>query len=529
MMSKKFILFLSLAALMLISGIGSWGLTESSEARYAEISKEMFDRQDYVNPTLLGIKHFHKPPVTYYLTMVGYTLFGTNEFGARFFLQIAFLIQLILIYKLSLLLFKKEKIGLWAAFIYFTLPLALISVRNLTTDAYLNTFILAAVYSYVKFREVNQYKFLYLFFALLGLIFETKGPVGWLIPIVFIIGLRGKFKFSIHTVLGMFLMLLISASWYIMVALRNPELLDYFINHQLVDRVANDSFSRAKPFWYYFAFAPLLGFPWLILLITKAKTTSKSLWHYSNYTKALLIAMGVFFIILSLSKSKLPLYVLPLYPFIAICAAYLYSEVFKRSYNQLNYIFGVVLCLGLMVLPFLKLNITIPKIQALIIAILGIGILSISYFRGEFLKKEQTLLLGIINSCLILVVFIVVFNHNESELNSPKPMAEFILKEHQDAKVVVFNELLPSVSFYLDRMIVTVNNGKYTTQRETQFESNKDYTRYLIDYKTEESRLNDILKENTVLIIKKKNKLKPNFAKSFSHEKVFGKYSLLYN
>jgi len=528
-MSQKFILFISLVALILISGVGSWGLTESSEARYAEISKEMFDRQDYVNPTLLGIKHFHKPPVTYYLTMAGYALFGTNEFGARFFLQIAFLIQLILIYKLSLLMFKKEKIGLWAAFIYFTLPLALISVRNLTTDAYLNTFILASVYSYVNYTVTNKRLFLYLFFALLGVIFETKGPVGWLIPIIFVLSLKGKFKFSIHTFWGLSLMLLISASWYIMVALRNPQLLDYFINHQLVDRVANDSFSRAKPFWYYFAFAPLLGFPWLIILISKAKTTSKELWSYSKYTKSLLISISIFFLILSLSKSKLPLYVLPIYPFIAIFASYLYNEIFKRTYNQLNLVFGILIGLGLGILPFLNLNIQVPKVQALIISVFGITMLTIIYFRGKFLKKEQSLYIGIVNSCLILVAFIFVFNYNESELNSPKPMAEYILKEHENSQVVVFNELLPSLSFYLDRMIVTVNNGKYTTQRETQFESNEDYKEYLIDFKTEESRLQRLLENNSILIIKKKNKLKSDFAKSFKHEKVFGKYSLLYN
>jgi len=76
---------------------GTWGLTETSEARYAQISKEMFTSGDYLHPTLLGIQHYHKPPVTYYITSLGYSIFGANETGARFFLAIALLIQLLFI------------------------------------------------------------------------------------------------------------------------------------------------------------------------------------------------------------------------------------------------------------------------------------------------------------------------------------------------------------------------------------------------------------------------------------------------
>jgi len=84
-MKNKLYIFLFIAFLALTFMLGSWGLTDSSEARYAEIGKEMFINKDYINPTLLGIKHLHKPPVTYYLTALGYQIFGVHEFAARFF------------------------------------------------------------------------------------------------------------------------------------------------------------------------------------------------------------------------------------------------------------------------------------------------------------------------------------------------------------------------------------------------------------------------------------------------------------
>jgi 4-amino-4-deoxy-L-arabinose transferase len=105
---SKYSIYFILLLIFVISlfQLGSWGITESSEARYAQIAKEMFDSGNYIHPTKMGIYHYHKPPLTYYITALGYYLFGENEFGARFFLSVALLIQLILVYKTSLLLFR---------------------------------------------------------------------------------------------------------------------------------------------------------------------------------------------------------------------------------------------------------------------------------------------------------------------------------------------------------------------------------------------------------------------------------------
>jgi 4-amino-4-deoxy-L-arabinose transferase len=73
---------ISLAAVVFLAGLGSYGLVEQSDARYAEIAREMRNSGDYLVPTLLGIKHFHKPPLIYWLTIPGYALLGQSEWGA---------------------------------------------------------------------------------------------------------------------------------------------------------------------------------------------------------------------------------------------------------------------------------------------------------------------------------------------------------------------------------------------------------------------------------------------------------------
>ena len=89
---------MAIALIALLFNLDSYSVLEASEARYAEISREMFRSANLLQPTLLNIFHFHKPPVTFWLTGIGFQLFGVNAFGARFWLQLSLILQGILIY-----------------------------------------------------------------------------------------------------------------------------------------------------------------------------------------------------------------------------------------------------------------------------------------------------------------------------------------------------------------------------------------------------------------------------------------------
>ena len=66
------LLTLLVTAAIFFVGLGSFGLVEPSDARYAEIANEMWISGDFVMPTLLGIPHFHKPPLIYWISGAGY-------------------------------------------------------------------------------------------------------------------------------------------------------------------------------------------------------------------------------------------------------------------------------------------------------------------------------------------------------------------------------------------------------------------------------------------------------------------------
>jgi 4-amino-4-deoxy-L-arabinose transferase-like glycosyltransferase len=86
-------LILAIAALALLFNLNSWGVLEASEAGYAEISREMFGSGNLLQPTLLNIWHFHKPPITFWLTDLGLELFKVSALGARFVLQLSLILQ----------------------------------------------------------------------------------------------------------------------------------------------------------------------------------------------------------------------------------------------------------------------------------------------------------------------------------------------------------------------------------------------------------------------------------------------------
>lgn len=542
-MHNKLYVFLTIVFVSLILMLGSWGLTESSEARYATIAKEMVLNNNFLNPTLLGIKHFHKPPVTYYLTVLGYKIFGINEFGARFFMQLALVFQIFLVFKITLLLYKNKKIAFTASLIYFSFPITIIAVRTLTTDAFLTTFILAGGYFWLKYIQESKIYFLYLFYFFLGLIFETKGPVGLIIPISFIASYKiinkEKIETSIHQFLGFLLFMGISSAWYIAVIIKNEGLFDYFFYNQLVERVSENKFKRSEPVWYYLLIMPFIGLPWLFYLIFYLKSNLKSIIKEKGTNLVLLTTFLVFFTILSLSTSKLILYVLPLYFILAIYSASFLSKCNENVIKNISNLYVALIfliALPVIILFFLGMDISINLMYALI-NLFVFGLLSLLLnkyiYNTNYLKPGY---LGVLFILSILFTSIHIFKENELKINSVKPMAEFIkVHSNNNREVLVYNYLLPSLSFYLNEEITTINNGRYTTQREVQFEKNDNWKKHLINYfdKKDRNRILSIsIKEKPTFLIKLKKETLPDtlafFQQHLKHKKDFKKFEVYY-
>jgi len=335
----------------LFAWLGTRGLNEPDEGRYAEIGREMAASGDWLIPRLNGFEHFQKPPLLYWATALSLRLFGVNEWAARLPSALAALGTLYLTWRIATILFGPLVPSIAVLVLVSTAEFLLLS-RTLTPDMMLTFWItlsIACLVEHVAGRAGRCWRIG--FFVAMGLGFLCKGPMALLVPIsaavCWQIGLRrrgGKARLGWGT--GLPISLSIAVSWFVLVALQHPTLIEYFLGYELRDRLFSSVHGRAQPFWF---FVPvLLGgmLPWTPVLVVvlfgawQAVRTREAVSPESWLLGGWVVPP---FVILSLSGSKLATYVLPLFPPLALliarwCAGQAASRAFRRVVG------GSVLC-----------------------------------------------------------------------------------------------------------------------------------------------------------------------------------------
>ncbi|MCM4166518.1 UDP-phosphate alpha-4-amino-4-deoxy-L-arabinose arabinosyl transferase [Arenibacter sp. H213] len=541
---RYYFLFLSLVFILLISGIGSYGLAETSEARYAEISREMFRSGDYIHPELLGIYHYHKPPLTYYITTLGYRIFGVNEFGARFFLQIAVVLQLLFVYGIANLLFKNKKIAFVSGLIYFSMPIVLLSSRNLTTDAYLTTLILGAIYFWQYYTLKRTFFALYLFYILTAFGLLTKGPVALIFIFTYILTykilFRESYKMNFHHILGFILCLLLGGSWYFFVLMDNPKLWNYFMEKQLFSRVVLESFHRSKPFWYYIPLVMGLLFPWWLPLLGRYRRKLPIFFRAGKETKLFLYSSIFSLIIFSVFSNKLIFYILPMFWMLAI---FLSAQLFRTG-NRVRTILNkaflyflivlyiAILCGWLLKPEFIRISYgTVIHESISVAAFMGI------YFVVNKNAPFKPAILAASFNAGLLVTATSMLSYNSEAINSTNEMVNFITNEtsQRESTIVVYDYLLSSIPFYTLSTQITLKSSHNTTDREVMFQHDSLWRKNLWDMMDDRmiARMDSLsYKPNTFLLIRKKRPLTKNLKfleNHFKYRKEYSKWWILYN
>lgn len=508
-------LFVGVLAVSLLVGLNAWGPLESSEARYAEIGREMLASHDWLHPRLLGIGHFHKPPLTYWLTAVGLVLAGPTALGVRLLPVLAVLAQVLLVYGIGRLFFDGDRArARTAAIIYGTLPVVLISAFNVTTDAYLATLELAAAYGILRHYHDGRWWGLYLFWLGLGLAFLTKGPVGFVLPLMAVTGhyLRreqARRPFSWHHALGGALFVAVGLSWYLLLVRENPAFLRYFVVGHTIDRFASaEAFGRAKPWWFYLVLAPAASLPWSVLLVVRAGRTGwaalPQLWR-----NVLLLWVLVPLVFFSLSQSKLLLYVLPMFPGVALLTAYYLHELPEaaaRRWSRGCLALWAALLLALVLLPWLAspLRLTLTPATAVVPAVALLLLLAAAWQARRQPAPVRLLLLATIFTAGLLLAAKPVLHQSEEKFNGSRPVAEALREVGLAGRpVLVYNELLPSLAFAQGRVPVSLYAGNHNLLRETQFEPTSAWRRTWLDMAAATpATLDSLRRQRPVLLVK---------------------------
>lgn len=318
-------LVLFVACILGLAFQGTRGLWEPDEGRYTNVALEMMRSGDYLTPrrnheTL----HVTKPPVVYWTLAASMKTFGKNEWAVRLPMALAFIFTIYLVFRLGES-FTPERPWL-PALIYAGSPLPFFAANIVSTDTLLTFAVTAAVLAFVRhrFSEASP-RHLDMMWALFGLAFMIKGPPG-LLPLLAIMlwqWRNGGIRILLRP-LGLAAFLVIASTWFVLIIWINPELLRYFLHHEFIDRVASSEHHRNSE-WYggFLVYLPtlLLGaIPWLAFAVWRRRSTHNH-GQASAETRFLLIWLILPLCVFMLSRSRLPLYILPLFVPISLILA----------------------------------------------------------------------------------------------------------------------------------------------------------------------------------------------------------------
>ncbi len=346
--------FLAVVALALFLGLsfqGTRGLWEPDEGRYTNVALQMLHTDDFIslrrNEESL---HFTKPPVTYWAIAGSVTAFGRTEWAVRLPMALAFAFTVALVFQLGKR-FVPEKPWL-PALIYATSPVPFLAANSVNTDTMLAATEALAVFFYVRERfGGGSLRWLDAMWAGFGLAFLTKGPPS-LLPLLAILVFeisQGRSK-RLFRPLGLLAFAVIGLGWFLVVIRRHPGLLDFFLGHEVYARIATDKLKRF-PQWYgpFVVFVPTLVFgslPWLAAAVPRLVQRWKARSAMPDELRFLWFWLALPLLIFSLSRSRLPLYLLPLFVPVSLLLGRALSQCRWRPLTVALLTVWVVLLLG---------------------------------------------------------------------------------------------------------------------------------------------------------------------------------------
>ncbi len=331
-------------AFLFFFGLGAIGLVGADEPRYAQIGREMLARHDWVTPVLNGKPWLEKPVLLYWNEMVSYSVFGVEDWAARVpsALYATGLVFAIFFFMRRFRPGTEMDAGLIAASLAAVIGFA----RGASTDMQISAPFCVAMLAWWAWNETGKRLWLGGFYGLLAIGTLAKGPIAPALAVLIVAafaGLRRDKSIFLRTIWlpGFLIYFAIVLPWFVTVQLRTPQFFHvFFIEHNL-ERFGTNLYQHKQPFWYYIPVFLVSVLPWVVFAVCAVLNAGRSCvkailppdpddnedvqesdveadpW----LPRYLLLWIAIPIVFFSISQSKLPGYILPAIPPVAVLTA----------------------------------------------------------------------------------------------------------------------------------------------------------------------------------------------------------------
>ena len=343
----QLLVVIPVCAFLFFYGLGAFGLVGADEPRYAQIGREMLARHDWVVPTLNGQPWLEKPVLLYWGEMAAYSAFGVHDWAARI-PSATFAAGFVIAIFFFMRRFRPGS-ELDAALITASCVAMIGFGRGASTDMQLSAPFCAAMLAWWASYETGRKLWLGWFYALLAVAALAKGPVSPGLAILIVAGygwLRHDGKIFLRSLWlpGFAIFFAIVLPWYVAIEIKVPQFFRVFFLQHNLERFGTNLYQHSQPFWFYIPVFLVAVLPWTFFTLPALWQALRSAWMVirsrhegtaggqpaqDGLLLFLLLWGLVPIVFFSISRSKLPGYILP-----AIPAATLLTAAYLRGLRQ---------------------------------------------------------------------------------------------------------------------------------------------------------------------------------------------------
>ena len=335
----KYSMAIVLALLLLrLFSLAVYPLFDTTEARYGEIARIMFETQNWVTPQFdYNVPFWGKPPMHTWLSALSFVWFGVSEFTARLPHFVCGLLTLVLLYRFSARQLGQDKAWLTILVMSSSLGFIISIGMVMTESALLLATTLAMISFWHSYRDQSKF-YGHLFFVALGFGMLIKGPVAVVFAVIALLawsiwqGCLIRALKSLPWFTGMSLFLAVTLPWYIWAEIRSPGFFEYFIVGEHIQRFLvpgweGDLYGSAhdEPKGKIWLFWLAAAFPWSFVVLAllarhlyRRKETKTSQEPLTPYLIGWMLSPMLLF---TLSGNILSAYVLPGFSAMAVLLA----------------------------------------------------------------------------------------------------------------------------------------------------------------------------------------------------------------